>query len=729
MNKIWLSRTLVATGLSAGLLTAGLTPARADADLDKVAISVARLLEQGHYSRQKLDNSVSQALLDQYLKDLDPGKLFFVQADIDQFQASYATRLDDEILSGDLNPAREIFARYKSRVEARVESNKPLIDKKYDFSSDLTIALDRKDAAWPKDLAEADALWARRIEAELLQETLADPSDRTPAEIIAKRQAQLLRNVEDMDDEAIVSDFLAALARTYDPHSEYMSPSELENFEIQMSLSLEGVGAVLQSEDGYAKVKEIVPGGPADLEGHLAVNDRIAAVGQGEEPFEDVVDMKLDKVVEKIRGKRGTVVRLQVIPAQATDAAKRKVVTITRDQVSLKDQEASAEIIDMKREDGRPVRVGWIELPSFYFDPDGRGGENARSTTKDVLSLLTRLTREGIEALVIDLRQDGGGSLEEAINLTGLFIPQGPVVQSKDSNGNVTVSYDENTSVAYDGPMIVLMNRLSASASEIFSAALQDYDRAVIVGDEKSFGKGTVQTMLDIGKFMPFFSLGGSDAGALKLTINKFYRVRGGSTQLEGVKSDIILPSITDNPEIGESALPNPLPYDEVAPQSITPRGDVGSMLGTLRDRSRARVATDNEFNYLRGDLARLEGKIAENAVSLNIEERRKEIDEGNERKEKRKTERAARGPAFPASAYEITLDNAELEGLTEVDFDRRKDRSMFDSDEDDEDSEVAPDAIRNEALRIAADMVDLKDGKKTAAIHSDKTSNVQLQD
>ncbi|MGC1480840.1 MAG: carboxy terminal-processing peptidase [Chthoniobacterales bacterium] len=729
MNKFWFSRTLVLAGAVGGLLSTSLSSARSEADLDKVAISVARLLEQGHYSRQKLDNTVSQALLDQYLKDLDPGKLFFIQSDIDEFQSQYATRLDDEILSGDLDPAREIFARYKQRVTDRVASNKPLIAKEYDFSSSETIALDRKEAAWPKDLAEADALWAKRVEAEFLQETLAEHTDRIPSEIIAKRQDQLLRNVEDMDDESVVSDFLAALARTYDPHSEYMSPSELENFEIQMSLSLEGVGAVLQSEDGYAKVKEIVPGGPADLEGHLAVNDRISAVAQGDDPFEDVVDMKLDKVVEKIRGKRGTIVRLQVIPAQATDAAKRKIVTITRDQVSLKEQEAKAEIIDMERPDGRSVRVGWIELPSFYFDPEGRGGENARSTTKDVLSLLTRLTNEGIESLVIDLRQDGGGSLEEAINLTGLFIPQGPVVQSKDSNGQVTVSSDDDTSVAYDGPMIVLMNRLSASASEIFAAALQDYNRAVIVGDEKSFGKGTVQTMLDIGRFMPFFSLGASDAGALKLTINKFYRVRGGSTQLEGVKSDIVLPSITDNPEIGESALPNPLPYDEVTPLPIRDYNAVSSIIPTLRDRSTERIAADDEFNYLRDDLDRLQAKIDSNVISLNIDERKKEIDDDNARKEQRKTERVERGPAFPAIAYEVTLDNASDEGLTAVDFDRKKDRSMFASDEDEDEAEVAPDAIRNETLRIASDMVDLETRRKTAAIASEKTPKLQLQD
>ncbi len=728
MRRMMFGKTvwLVALGLAVGM-----QPTRADVNLDKVAVSVARLLEQGHYSRQKLDDKMSQSLLEQYLKSLDPSKLFFTAADIAEFQQKYATRLDNRILSGDLDPAREIFARYKLRVTDRVAANRPLIQKDYKFDTDATVQLDRQDAEWPRDQSEADQLWAKRIEAELLQETLNDHADieRTPPEIIERRQNQLLRNVEEMDDEAIVSDFLAALARTYDPHSEYMSPSELENFEIQMRLSLEGVGAVLQSEDGYAKVKEIVPGGPADLEGHLAVNDRISAVAQGDDAFEDVVDMKLDKVVEKIRGKRGTVVRLQVIPANTAGGGERKVVTITRDEVSLKDQEAKAEIIDMERPDGTPVRVGWIELPAFYADFDKRGSEGGRSTTKDVLTLLNRLTAENIESLVIDLRQDGGGSLEEAINMTGLFIPEGPVVQSKNSNGEVEVSFDEDSSVAYSGPMVVLMNRLSASASEIFAAALQDYGRAVIVGDEKSFGKGTVQTMLDIGRFMPFFSLGGSEAGALKLTINKFYRVRGGSTQLEGVKSDIVLPSITDNPEIGEEALPNPLPYDEVAPQDIVLRGDVAGMLDRLRENSAERVNKDEEFRYLLGDLARLQEKIDSNAISLNLVQRQAEIDEGNERKDERKAERAERGPVFPAKAYEVTLENVADKKLTSVAFDRKKTRQMFDPDEEDEDEQVFPDAIRNEALRIASDMVELRDEGKTAAIQSDKTSGGQLQD
>lgn len=708
------------------LLAAFVAASAHAADLDKVAVSVARLLEQGHYSRQKLDDSVSQRLFSQYLQDLDPNKLFFTQADIDKLSATYATSLDDAILAGDVEPARQIFALYKDRVVARVDSNKKLADGKFSFTSKETVALDRKEAPWAKSQAELDKLWRQRIEAELLQETLNKHAADPPAKTVKRRQDQVLRNLNEMDDESVVSGFLNALARTYDPHSQYLSPAELESFDIEMKKSLEGVGAVLQSEDGYAKVKEIVPGGPADLDGRLKVNDRIAAVAQGNEAFEDVVDMKLDKVVQKIRGPRGTTVRLQVIPGNATDPSKRAIIAIKRDEVQLKAQKARAEIIDFARPGARPLRLGWIELPSFYADLERSGDENAVSTTKDVSRLLARLKKEGIQGLVIDLRRDGGGSLEEAINLTGLFIPKGPVVQAKDSNGKVSVSYDRNPTVSYDGPLVVLTNRLSASASEIFAAALQDYGRAVVVGDERSFGKGTVQTMLDIGRFMPFFSLGSSDAGALKLTINKFYRVLGGSTQLEGVKSDIVLPSITDTPEIGESALPNPLPYDEVAPERIDRIGNLNPVIEQLRALSGARVAADPEFRYVSEDMERIKQRLDRNVVSLNMADRKRELEEETARRETRKQERASRGAPFDAVAYEVTLDNVDQATLEKVAFDRRKKGSAYDLDEEeeikdgekeDEDSKaVLPDAVRNEALRILSDNVEILRSGKTAA-------------
>jgi carboxyl-terminal processing protease len=702
---------------------AGLIPlslfARSSVEPGQVAISVARWLEQGHYTREKLDEKMSARFLQTYLTTLDYNKLYFTQKDVEEFESRYASTLGDSVLRGDLAPAREIFTRFKLRVEDRVAKNKKLTQKKYSFESNRTVEINRQNVPWPKNQEEADRIWQDRIEAELLKEELAELKLRPPPETVTRRYDQVLRNVREMEEDDVVKTFLSALAQTYDPHSEYLSPSDLENFQISMKLSLVGVGAVLSSEDGYAKVKEVVPGGPADRDGRLTVNDRIAAVAQGEAEFEDVVDMKLDKVVEKIRGKKGTLVRLLVIPGDATDPSKRKVVEIRRDEVKLKDQEAKAEVLDLDGQSGNPVRIGWITLPSFYANMESRGAP--KSTTEDVAALISRLKRDGIHGLVIDLRRDGGGSLEEAINLTGLFIPRGPVVQAKDSNGKITVSQDTNPELVYNGPLIVLVNRLSASASEIFAAALQDYGRAVIVGDERSFGKGTVQTVLDLGRLMSPFSLGTADAGALKLTIQKFYRVRGGSTQLKGVESDIVLPSLTDNSEIGEGSLKNRLAYDEVAPVKI-----VDSMAATplfldeLRARSAQRLVTDAEFRYTIEDMSRVREKIKENVMSLNEKLRRKELADDKKRKELREKERQSRGAALDVQAFELTLDDLSAPKLRSVAFDRKQEKNMLEpSDEDDDGKKESsePDAIRNEALRIMRDLINLGNRTKTASI------------
>ena len=706
---------------AAGLLPAQLV-ARGSVDPGQVAISVARWLEQGHYTREKLDEKMSAKFLQTYLTTLDYNKLYFTQGDIGEFEQKYSTTLGDSVLRGDLGPAREIFARFKQRVEDRVTKNKKLAQKKYGFDTSRTAEINRQEAPWPKNQEESDRIWQSRIEAELLKEELAELKLRSPQETVTRRYDQVLRSVREMEDDDVVKTFLSALAQAYDPHSEYLSPSDLENFQISMKLSLVGVGAVLSSEDGYAKVKEIVPGGPADRDGRLGVSDRIAAVAQGDEEFEDVVDMKLDKVVEKIRGRKGTVVRLLVIPSDATDPSKRKIIDIRRDEVKLKDQEAKAEVLDLGEQGGRPARIGWITLPSFYANMENRG--TPKSTTQDVTSLLARLKREGIQGLIIDLRRDGGGSLEEAINLTGLFIPKGPVVQAKDSNGKITVSQDTNPDVTYSGPLMVLTNRLSASASEIFAAALQDYGRAVVLGDERTFGKGTVQTVLDLGRLMSPFSLGTADAGALKLTIQKFYRVRGGSTQLNGVASDIILPSLTDNSEIGEGSLKNRLAYDEVAPVKIADSMAATPLfLNDLRARSAARVAADPEFGYTLDDMHRVREKMDQNTISLNEKVRRKELVEDKQRKEGRDKERQSRGPALGVQAYELTLDDLSAPKLRPVAFDRKQDKSLLDSDEEEANAKKAapePDPIRNESLRIMRDLIELIQQTKTASIKGD---------
>jgi carboxyl-terminal processing protease len=705
------------------LVSSGL---RADEpDPGQIEISVGRLLEQGHFSRKKLDDSVSKSFLKNYLEGLDYNHLYFVQKDIDQFTAKYATSLDDDVLFGNTEPAFAIYDLYKKRVEDRVLKVKELLKQQYDFKSDKTIEVNRQKAAWPKDEATADQLWRDRIEGELLQEKL-NKTDKDPVERLTKRYDQLVRNLREQSKEDVVKIFLTILAQTYDPHSEYMSKSELDNFQINMKLSLVGIGAVLRSEDGFAQIMELVPGGPASKDGRIKVGDRVSAVAQGDKEFVDTVDMKLDKVVEMIRGKKDTVVRLQVWPVSATDPAERKIIDITRDEIKLKEQEAKAEIIEHSRSDGTQ-RLGVITLPSFYADMEHSGASNAKSTTKDVQALLNRLKQEGISGLVMDLRRNGGGSLEEAVNLTGLFIKKGPVVQSIGNAGDRHISRDNNSLLAYDGPMVVLTNRLSASASEIFAAALQDYGRAVVVGDSSTFGKGTVQTMLEIGRIMPFLGSSGNDAGALKLTIQKFYRIAGGSTQLNGVEPDVKLLSPYDHPEIGERALKGPLPYDTVDPLTFE-KWDKPLFKKELRERSAVRIAADPEFGYIREDLETVKKRIAENRISLNIDKRKAEIDEDKARKEQRTAERAKIKPV-DEKRYSVTLDNVSKPELQVAKNEKKSTAEKptpgspteakvinpaLDGDEDDDDEKPEVDAVRTEALAILTDFVDLTHNPKT---------------
>src|SRR6202048_5174676 len=534
---------------------AGVAPQslQAKSDAEQICVSVGRLLEEGHYTHQQLNADVSQKFLRNYLELLDFSHLFFTQKDVDALTTKYGTALADDVLLGNLKPAYEIYDLYQKRVDERVAKVKELLKQPMDFKIDATVEVRREKAPWPKDEADADQLWRGRIASELLQEKLSEHPIEPGPQLVGRRYDRIARNVHEEDRDEQVKLYLDALAQTYDPHSEYLSKADFKNFNIQMGLSLVGIGAMLRTEDGYAKIESLVPGGPAQTDGHLKVGDRITAVAQGNGEFNDVRDMRLDKVVEQIRGKKGTKVRLLVIPADSPDPSKRKTIDLVRDEIKLKDQEARADIIIKKNENGEPVKLGWITLPSFYADMD----RHQKSTTKDVLALLKRLKKENIAGLIVDLRRNGGGSLEEAIALTGLFLKSGPIVQTKGSNGNIVVSSDPDPGIAYTGPLVVLTSRQSASASEIFAAALQDYGRAIIVGDKNTFGKGTVQTILPIGRFTSLLGSHTDDDGALKLTIQKFYRVAGGSTQLHGVASDVVLPRLPDLPEFGEGAVKN----------------------------------------------------------------------------------------------------------------------------------------------------------------------------
>jgi carboxyl-terminal processing protease len=700
----------------------------------KVAQTVGELLEKAHYSRRRLDDSVSKQFLKNYLERLDYNHLFFTQRDVDGFSAKYATTLDDSIMAGDLDPSVKMFDVYRKRVEDRVAKVKALLGEKFDFSTTRMVELNRQKSPWPKDEAEADQIWKDRIEGELLDRTLMNDKVETPVKVVSRRYDQLLRSLHEQTNEDVMAGFLSVLCETYDPHSEYMSRSQLDNFNINISLQLIGIGAVLVSEEGYAKIRELVPGGPADLSGRLKVGDRISAVAQGNSGFVETADMKLDKVVEMIRGKEDTNVVLRIIPANATDPSARKVVEITRKKVTLKEQEAKAEIVERKKADGTPVRIGWIILPSFYADMQKTG---TKSTTKDILVLLERLKKENIQGLVMDLRRDGGGSLEEAVNLTGLFIKSGPVVMARDSNNRNSVLRDRDKTLYYDGPMLVVTNKLSASASEIFAAALQDYNRAVIVGDSTTFGKGTVQTMVELGNIIPL-SLSskstGNEAGALKLTIQKFYRISGGSTQLQGVQSDIKLPSLWDQADIGEVALKGPMPYDTIEPVAYD-KWELPLHKAELKQRSTARVAADEEFQWILEDMARMKDRVAENKISLNEKVRRAELDGDKARKEKRNADRAKLKPV-EEKVYVVTLDNAaapELELKKEkkiVKEAAKKGDEAKPADAEDEDGELAADEaaskvdpIRNESINILNDLIDLSRNPPPATASAEKTT------
>jgi carboxyl-terminal processing protease len=715
------------------------------ASRETVAMSVGRLLEEGHYTRQKLNEDVSKKFLQTYLEMLDFSHLFFTQKDVEELNAKYASSMAGDVLLGNLKPAYEIYALYTKRVDDRVAKIKELLNQPIDFKSNATVELSRQKSSWPKDEAEADQLWRGRISNELLQEHLSEHPIEPAPQLVTRRYDRLARNVHEEDKDEQMKLFLDALAQAYDPHSEYLSKADMKNFSINMGLSLVGIGAMLRSEDGYAKIESLVPGGPAQTDGKLKVGDRISAVAQGPAEYVDVREMRLDKVVEMIRGKKGTHVRLLVIPSDATDPSRRKNVELVRDEIKLKDQEARADIIIRKDENGDPIKLGWLTLPSFYADMD----KHQKSTTRDVLALLKRLKKENIAGLVIDLRRNGGGSLEEALSLTGLFLKSGPIVQTKDYNGSIRVSANPDPGIAYSGPMVVLTSRQSASASEIFAAALQDYGRAVIVGDKNTFGKGTVQTILPIGRFASLLGSHSDEDGALKLTIQKFYRVAGGSTQLHGVASDVVLPSLSDLPEFGEGALKNALPYDEVAKARYSKWSDSHSLfIDQLRRRSEERVKGDPEFHYVMEDIDRLRHKLDENRISLNEDQRKKELQDDKLRKETRSKERLARNGEEPR-IYRVTLDTVDKPNLQlimypgklaeakkngtapKVDPDAASDA---DTDliagaggADDDTKTPAIDPERDEALNILADLVDLSRGPKTASANNvDKSAPEQ---
>ncbi len=668
----------------------------------------ALLLEQAQFEHRRLDEPMAARFLDRYIDSLDPSHELFLQSDIDEFhrfvpQLAKATRE-----TGDTHTARVIFDRYLQRSEERAAFVKTaLATEPFDFTGHDRYSFDRENAPRPTDAAAAHALWTQRLRADVLQEKLAGKEPDDFARTLTQRYERQVETMKRLSDGSVLEIYLEALAHVYDPHSDYMGREQLQSFNIVMNLSLAGIGATLQDADGFCKIRELVPGGPAALSGKLKNGDRIVAVNPPGKAPVDLVDMPLSQAVDLIRGPKDTDVTLTIIPAGASEDV-RKTVTIQRDEIHLDDQKAKAQIVDFPDAGGKTTRLGVIDLPAFYASETGHD----ESASADVAQLLRKLESEKVQGVILDLRHNGGGSLEEAIKLTGLFIPSGAVVQTRDLAGHIEVGDDEDGPTLYSGPLIVLTSRMSASASEIVSGALQDYGRAIIVGDSSTFGKGTVQTMLPLGSIMQREGVKpASDPGALKVTISKFYRPGGSSTQLKGVKADIVLPSLTDTPEISESGMKNPLAWDAVPPASY-PRFDlVKPFVATLTARSHARIAEDQDFAWQRDDLALAQQNRATKSVSLNETERRKERDEEKARAKSRVAARLARKETNPP-VYEITVKNAATPGLpSPLDPAKPKTDNPFENDLDEGDGTApAPtgDLLLKESEHILADYADL---------------------
>ena len=702
-----------------------------------IAQYVANLIQNNHYSRTDFEDEVSEKFLESYLKFLDSNKLYFNQKDIDSFNKKYKTTLDDYIFEGSIQPATDIYNLYVERVTKRVEKIKEILNtKEFKFDSDRTVEKRRKDSDWAADEQACDQLWENILEGQLLEEEirkrrqterakelgkklediLGDDSKESPKEKILNRYTRFMETLDKNDKEEACNFFLSTLSQVYDPHSEYFSQSELENFQVNMQNKLVGIGALLQMDDGAAKIQGLVVGGPADRGGELQIGDRIVGVSQGKDnEMVDILYMKLNRVVDMIRGEKNTTVILKVVPTDAPDET--KLISIVRDEVKLKDKAANAELIEVMGDDGVATKIGWINLYAFYADMQ-RG---TVSCSFDVKRLLERLKKEKIESLVIDLRGNGGGSLEEAIRLTGLFIDGGPVVQAKSAKGRITNKKSKVPNAIYDGPLVVLTDRSSASASEIFAAALQDYGRAIVVGDKSTFGKGTVQTVMPVRNYMPaIFPKDTKDrAGALKVTIQKFYRIAGGSTQLKGVVPDIILPSYRDALETGEESLPNALEHDSIAKMKYESL-DLQETRQQLLKLSEQRVKSDKEFNYIIEDNKRYKEINDRNEVSLNIEKR---LEENKKEKERRKTRNVNRKKLFEEiekkekgkfKVTRLTLDNVDKNEIEPTDnFKRPEDESMRRAkDKEKELEEETPDfphflsPTKREALEIAEDLI-----------------------
>lgn len=682
-------------------------------DQAETIVEMIEQLEERHYAKLKYDDTLSSQHLDSYIDKLDGRKMFFLASDIAEFE-KYRTELDDQSRNGQLEAGYQIFNRFQGRMEARLSQvieNLPAAVEKMNFTVDESYELEIDDQLWAQSNDELDERWRLHLKNQILSLKLAEKPEDELASTVVKRQKNQLKRVQQYNSQDVFQIYANALTELYDPHTNYLSPRRSENFNINMSLSLEGIGAVLQIEDDYTKVARLVAKGPADKQGELKPSDKIVGVGQGDSgPIEDVVGWRLDEVVELIRGKKDSIVRLEVIPAKSKAKDVHKVITIVRNKVKLEEQSAQKEILEISTPGGNTKKVGVIDIPAFYIDFEAmrRGDKEYKSTTRDVKKLLDELVDDGAEGIVIDLRNNGGGSLQEANDLTGLFIEYGPTVQIRHSSSRVWRDGKRLRSDYYKGPVVVLINRLSASASEIFAGAIQDYQRGIVVGDQ-SFGKGTVQTLIPLTE------------GQLKITESKFYRISGESTQHRGVVPDVEFPSLYDTQDIGESSLDHALNWDQINSVRHRRYSDLQNTLPELSKLFEERSSHNPDFIYLEDQVEMLQVSRNITHLPLNAEAR---IAMRSEQEEKalmiENKRRKAKGEELLTSLDE---EEDEVETVAEETEAEESDTELASNEEEEEEEEEdTPDVLLTEAGNVLVDTLLLNNQSFVAANRKKET-------
>lgn len=672
----------------------------------QAAAMTAQFLTRFHYKTMALDDAMSEKIFDRYIKSLDPEKLFFVQADVNQFTAA-RTKMDDAINNQDLNTPFAMFNLYERRFKERMTYARNLLKTDFDFGQDEGYRYQREKEPWAKSEAEIQDLWRLRVKNDWLRLKLAGKDDKAIRATLEKRYDYSLARSQKLKSEDVFQLFMNSYAMSIEPHTNYLGPKASEDFDIQMKLSLVGIGAVLQERDELITIRELVPGGPAAMSGKLKVGDRIVGVGQGAGSTPtDVLGWRLDDAVALIRGAKDSVVLLDILPAEVGPDGKHQLVTLVRNKIALEQQAAKKSIIEIKGADANSTtrRIGVIALPTFYQDFEARrkGDKEFKSATRDVARLLSELKKEKVDGVLIDLRNNGGGSLSEAVELTSLFIGKGPVVQQRNSQGKIAIERENNANVAWDGSLGVLINRGSASASEIFAAAIQDYGRGLIIG-ESSFGKGTVQTLVNLDQIArsekPKF-------GELKMTVAQFFRINGGTTQLRGVTPDLAFPTFVDSDGFGESSYDNALPWVQIKPAEYQTVGDMKDLLPLLQVRHEMRISKDKEFQFLLEDIKEFNVQKEKKLISLNEVERRKERDT---REEKTKSREKIRLEASLLSDKKTgKTSGAAGKPATQDDGLQANERSLSAELAAEKARKEAKDILLDEAAHILGDAVDL---------------------